>query len=89
MKKLITLSIAATLSFVSVADEKKDVEKVEVEVAKISTDFKAIDKDADGFISMDESKAVPHLTDVFKKLDTNLDEKLNRDEYKVFLKASK
>ena len=42
--------------------------------------FKALDKNNDGFISMDEARGTPHEKD-FAALDTNRDGKLSREEH--------
>ena len=43
--------------------------------------FHALDKDKDGFISMQEAKANPELAKKFKQADKNGDGKLSRMEY--------
>lgn len=86
MKKFILMSFAASLSLTVIADEKP---KVKEEMAKAQIDFSMVDTNSDGFIDMTESSKVPHLPSVFKKLDTDADQKLNKDEYSVFLKAAK
>ncbi len=44
-------------------------------------DFKAVDADADGYISMDEAKVVQGLAGIFMKSDVDNDGKLNEAEY--------
>lgn len=44
-------------------------------------DFKAVDTDADGYISIEEAKVVPGLAEVFMKSDSDQDGKLSEAEY--------
>ncbi len=44
-------------------------------------EFKAVDTDADGFISFDEARKVEGLVDVFPEVDVDRDGKLSEAEY--------
>ncbi|MEH6649918.1 MAG: hypothetical protein V7707_07845 [Motiliproteus sp.] len=52
-----------------------------VTFAEEKPDFKAVDADADGYISIEEAKAVPGLAEVFMKSDIDQDGKLSEVEY--------
>ncbi|MEH6472591.1 MAG: hypothetical protein V7752_15205 [Halopseudomonas sp.] len=44
-------------------------------------DFKAVDSDADGYISIDEAKNIQGLAEAFAVLDSDKDGKLSEAEY--------
>ena len=69
--------VAAALALAVGAGYAKD------KVGKDANDpgFHALDKDKDGFISMQEAKANPELAKKFKQADKNGDGKLSRMEY--------
>src|SRR4051812_12009306 len=88
MKKLITIlsALAISISFATAADAEKKAEKK----ADPEASFKKIDKDGDGFISLDEMKASPagqrdaaKAEQMFKRKDKDGDGKLSLDEYKA------
>lgn len=57
-------------------------------LAAEAPDFKAIDKDKDGYLSRDEVKdGIPQVLTVFDKVDTNKDGKLNPAEYEMALRV--
>lgn len=50
-------------------------------------DLKALDKDADGFVSSEEAATHTELNTAFGTLDKDGDKKLSADELKAFKKA--
>jgi len=53
-------------------------------IAAEAPDFKAVDKDKDGYLSRDEVRdAIPQVLTVFARVDTNKDDKLNPAEYEM------
>ncbi len=75
MKKLF---LAVLFSGVALAGAKKDGDH-----------FKALDKDADGFVSAEEAAGNTELTTAFATLDKDGDKKLSADEYKAFAHTEK
>lgn len=52
-----------------------------------STDpLMALDKDQDGFVSLEEAQAMPEVVEAFNALDVNKDGKLDMEELAVFKK---
>ena len=47
-------------------------------------DFTWLDADQDGYISMDEAKANPQLTEKFGLVDENMDNKIDEGEFARF-----
>ncbi|MEH6579173.1 MAG: EF-hand domain-containing protein [Amphritea sp.] len=44
-------------------------------------EFKAVDMDSDGYVSMEEAKSVPGLAEIFSIADVDNDGKLDEAEY--------
>ena len=55
-------------------------------VAAEVPDFTAVDKDRNGYVSRDESRAVPEVLELFSRVDANQDGQLSAIEYSEAIK---
>lgn len=49
-------------------------------------DFTTVDKDRNGYVSRDESRAVPQILELFSRVDANQDGQLSSVEYSEAVK---
>jgi Ca2+-binding EF-hand superfamily protein len=56
-------------------------------VPALADSLMGLDRDQDGYVSLEEAKEMPDLANAFMELDANTDGKLDAQEIAVFMKG--